>query len=114
VDNRQRPLGVKPGVARLPEIAPDALVLPLAIEYGFWMERGGEAFIAFGAPMRPAISSICRARSGSRGLRMRSPKPSSGCRTTCPPAIPRASAPCSKAAPASAGSTTAGAGSPQH
>lgn len=52
VDNRQRPLGVKPGVARLPEIAPDALVLPLAIEYGFWMERGGEAFIAFGAPMR--------------------------------------------------------------
>lgn len=52
VDNRRRPLGVKPGVARLPELAPDAIVLPLAIEYGFWMERGAEAFIAFGAPMR--------------------------------------------------------------
>jgi 1-acyl-sn-glycerol-3-phosphate acyltransferase len=61
VDNRQRPLGVKPGVARLPEIAPDALVLPLAIEYGFWMERGAEAFMAFGAPM-PAGSLLALSR----------------------------------------------------
>jgi 1-acyl-sn-glycerol-3-phosphate acyltransferase len=51
-DVRERPLGLKPGVARLPEIAPDALFLPLAIEYAFWIERGAEAFIAFGPPMR--------------------------------------------------------------
>ena len=51
-DVRERPLGLKPGVARLPEIAPDCIVLPLAIEYGFWLERGAEAFIAFGKPMR--------------------------------------------------------------
>jgi 1-acyl-sn-glycerol-3-phosphate acyltransferase len=53
-DVRQRPLGLKAGVARLPEIAPDALVVPLAIEYAFWLERGAEACLAFGAPMRGA------------------------------------------------------------
>lgn len=51
-DVRERPLGLKPGIARLAEFAPDCTVLPLAIEYGFWQERGAEAFIAFGAPMR--------------------------------------------------------------
>ncbi len=51
-DVRERPLGLKPGVARLPELAPDCTVIPLAIEYGFWLERGAEAFIAFGKPAR--------------------------------------------------------------
>jgi 1-acyl-sn-glycerol-3-phosphate acyltransferase len=50
-DARERPLGVKPGVARLPELAPGCVVLPLAIEYSFWLERGAEACLAFGAPM---------------------------------------------------------------
>lgn len=50
-DVRERPLGLKPGLARLAEIAPNALFLPLAIEYGFWTERGPEAFLAFG-PLR--------------------------------------------------------------
>jgi 1-acyl-sn-glycerol-3-phosphate acyltransferase len=51
-DVRERPLGLRPGVARLVELAPDCTILPLAIEYGFWLERGAEAFIAFGQPMR--------------------------------------------------------------
>ncbi|WP_052600721.1 lysophospholipid acyltransferase family protein [Microvirga lotononidis] len=51
-DVRERPLGLKPGVAYLLERAPGCTVLPLAIEYGFWLERGAEAFIAFGPPMR--------------------------------------------------------------
>jgi 1-acyl-sn-glycerol-3-phosphate acyltransferase len=51
-DVRERPLGLKPGVARLVEMAPDCTILPLAIEYSFWLERGAEACIAFGAPMR--------------------------------------------------------------
>ena len=51
-DIRERPLDLKPGVARLIELAPDCTVLPLAIEYGFWLERGAEAFIAFGAPIQ--------------------------------------------------------------
>ncbi|MDR7038377.1 1-acyl-sn-glycerol-3-phosphate acyltransferase [Methylobacterium sp. BE186] len=53
-DVRARPLGLRPGVARLPEIAPDALVLPLALEYAFWEERGAEAFAAFGTPIPAA------------------------------------------------------------
>ncbi|MGU3539221.1 lysophospholipid acyltransferase family protein [Methylobacterium sp. A54F] len=51
-DVRARPLGLRPGVARLPEIAPDALFVPLALEYAHWDERGAEAFAAFGAPLR--------------------------------------------------------------
>jgi 1-acyl-sn-glycerol-3-phosphate acyltransferase len=50
-DVRERPLRLKPGIARLPEIAPGATVLPLAIEYAFWLERGAEACIAFGRPI---------------------------------------------------------------
>lgn len=50
-DVRERPLGLKPGVARLVELAPGCTVLPLALEYGFWLERGAEAFMAFGQPM---------------------------------------------------------------
>ena len=50
-DVRERPLGIKPGLARLPEMAPGCIVLPLAIEYSFWLERGAEACIAFGPPM---------------------------------------------------------------
>jgi 1-acyl-sn-glycerol-3-phosphate acyltransferase len=51
-DVRERPLGLKPGVARLVELSPDCTIVPLAIEYGFWLERGAEAFMAFGQPMR--------------------------------------------------------------
>ena len=51
-DVRERPLGLRPGVARLAELSPACTVLPLAIEYSFWLERGAEAFLAFGAPMR--------------------------------------------------------------
>jgi 1-acyl-sn-glycerol-3-phosphate acyltransferase len=51
-DVRDRPLGLKAGVARLVERTPDCTVLPLAIEYSFWCERGAEACIAFGAPVQ--------------------------------------------------------------
>ena len=50
-DVRERPLGLKPGLARLAEIAPGSTFLPLAIEYAFWLERGAEACIAFGPPL---------------------------------------------------------------
>lgn len=51
VDVRARPLGLRPGVARLAEFAPGALFVPLALEYAFWDERGAEVFAAFGTPM---------------------------------------------------------------
>ena len=47
-DARARPLALRPGVARLAEIAPQTLFVPLALEYAFWDERGAEAFAAFG------------------------------------------------------------------
>jgi 1-acyl-sn-glycerol-3-phosphate acyltransferase len=53
-DVRERPIGLKAGIARLPELNPATLFVPLAIEYGFWEERGGEAFLAFGTPIRGA------------------------------------------------------------
>jgi 1-acyl-sn-glycerol-3-phosphate acyltransferase len=54
VDVRDRPIGLKPGIGRLPELNPETIFVPLAIEYGFWDERGGEAFLAFGAPIAGA------------------------------------------------------------
>lgn len=48
MDVRTRPIGLRAGVARLPEIAPHALFVPFAMEYQFWDQRGAEAFIAFG------------------------------------------------------------------
>jgi 1-acyl-sn-glycerol-3-phosphate acyltransferase len=53
-DPRERPLRLRPGVARLPETAPEARFLPLAIEYAFWTERGAEALVAFGPALRAA------------------------------------------------------------
>ncbi|WP_245259100.1 lysophospholipid acyltransferase family protein [Salinarimonas rosea] len=54
MDVRTRPIGLRPGVARLAEIAPHALFVPLAMEYQFWEQRGAEAFLAFGEPERGA------------------------------------------------------------
>ncbi|WP_449411849.1 lysophospholipid acyltransferase family protein [Methylobacterium komagatae] len=61
-DVRVRPLGLRPGVARLPELAPGALFVPLSLEYAFWEERGAEAFAAFGPPMTGAdLAALPRA-----------------------------------------------------
>lgn len=51
-DVRSRPLDLRPGIAHLAEIAPEALFLPLALDYAFWDERGAEACCAFGEPVR--------------------------------------------------------------
>lgn len=60
-DVRDRPLGLKPGLGRLAELAPDATFLPLAIEYVFWEERGAEACLAFGKPLAAAaLASLSR------------------------------------------------------
>lgn len=50
-DVRERPVPLAPGVTRLPEVAPEALLVPTAIEYTHWTERRGEALVAFGAPL---------------------------------------------------------------
>jgi 1-acyl-sn-glycerol-3-phosphate acyltransferase len=50
-DVRERPVPLAPGVTRLPEIAPAAAILPVAIEYTHWTEKRGEALVAFGPPL---------------------------------------------------------------
>lgn len=50
VDARERPVRLRPGIARVVELAPDAGFVPLALEYPFWTERGAEALAAFGPP----------------------------------------------------------------
>ena len=50
-DARERPVPLAPGVTRLAEIAPDAVIVPLALEYAHWSEKRGEALLAFGTPL---------------------------------------------------------------
>lgn len=50
-DVRDRPVMIAPGLLRLPELAPDASFLPLALEVTFWSERKPELLAAFGEPM---------------------------------------------------------------
>ena len=61
-DARARPLDLRPGVARLAEFAPDALFVPMAVEYTFWDERGAGAFVAFGTGIAGAdLAALPRA-----------------------------------------------------
>lgn len=48
-DPRGRPVTLQPGIGHLARAVPDAVLLPLAIEYGFWSERAPEALVRFGA-----------------------------------------------------------------
>lgn len=51
-DPRERPVPLAAGVTRLPRIAPEAIILPLAIEYVHWTEKRGEALVGFGPPIK--------------------------------------------------------------
>ncbi len=50
-DARQRPVRLRPGLAHMARRMPQAVILPLAIEYGFWNESRPEALVRFGAPI---------------------------------------------------------------
>jgi 1-acyl-sn-glycerol-3-phosphate acyltransferase len=50
-DVRERPVPIAPGMTRLPEFAPDAVFVPLALDYPFWTERKAEMLCAFGEPI---------------------------------------------------------------
>jgi hypothetical protein len=53
-DVRERPVPIAPGLVRLPDIAPEAAFLPLALEYPFWTERRAEMLAGFGPPVAAA------------------------------------------------------------
>jgi 1-acyl-sn-glycerol-3-phosphate acyltransferase len=50
-DPRRRPVVLRAGIAHLARRMPGALILPLAIEYGFWNESRPVVLLRFGAPM---------------------------------------------------------------
>jgi 1-acyl-sn-glycerol-3-phosphate acyltransferase len=50
-DARTRPVRLRPGVAHLARRVPNAVLMPLALEYPFWNERRPEALAYFGPPI---------------------------------------------------------------
>jgi 1-acyl-sn-glycerol-3-phosphate acyltransferase len=50
-DVRERPVPIAPGMTRLAQFAPDAVFIPLALDYPFWTERKAEMLCAFGEPV---------------------------------------------------------------
>ncbi len=50
-DPRLRPVRLRPGIAHLALRVPDAVLVPLAIEYAFWNESRPEALLRFGRPV---------------------------------------------------------------
>ncbi len=57
MDVRERPLRLQAGLAALPALAPDAMFVPLAIEYAFWTEPRPEILVSFGEPIVPRDES---------------------------------------------------------
>ncbi|WP_419730275.1 lysophospholipid acyltransferase family protein [Lichenicola sp.] len=53
-DPRVRPVRLRPGIAHLAALLPEAMLVPLAIEYVFWNERRPELLVRFGTPLAPA------------------------------------------------------------
>jgi 1-acyl-sn-glycerol-3-phosphate acyltransferase len=51
VDPRVRPIRLRGGIGHLLRRVPEAVVLPLALEYSFWNEGKPEALARFGAPI---------------------------------------------------------------
>jgi 1-acyl-sn-glycerol-3-phosphate acyltransferase len=50
-DPRRRPVELRAGIAHLARRIPDAVIVPLAIEFGFWNESRPEALVRFGVPI---------------------------------------------------------------
>jgi hypothetical protein len=66
-DPRERPVPIAPGMIRLPEMAPEAVFVPLALDYPFWSERKAEMLAAFGAPI-PAANLLAAPREARTAL----------------------------------------------
>jgi 1-acyl-sn-glycerol-3-phosphate acyltransferase len=67
-DPRQRPVTLRPGLAHLARLAPQALLLPLAVEYPFWNESRPEALLRFGPPIEAAALGGRSAQAGTQIL----------------------------------------------
>lgn len=52
-DPRRRPVVLRAGISRLLAHVPDAVLVPLALDYPFWRESRPEALARFGRPIDP-------------------------------------------------------------
>ena len=57
-DPRMRPIRLRPGLARLARLCPEAVFLPVALEYSFWNESKPEALLCVGAAVQPREDSV--------------------------------------------------------
>jgi 1-acyl-sn-glycerol-3-phosphate acyltransferase len=55
-DPRSRPIALQPGLAHVARQVPEAVILPLALEYSFWNESKAEVLMRFGPPVQPPAS----------------------------------------------------------
>jgi 1-acyl-sn-glycerol-3-phosphate acyltransferase len=53
-DPRVRPIRLRPGLAHLARRFPQAVFLPMALDYSFWNESKPEALLRFGPPVQAA------------------------------------------------------------
>jgi 1-acyl-sn-glycerol-3-phosphate acyltransferase len=53
-DVRERPVMLRPGLAHVAKLQPDATFVPLALDYVFWDERKPELLVRFGSPVSGA------------------------------------------------------------
>lgn len=67
-DVRERPLNLRPGLAHLAKLRPDATFVPLALDYVFWDERKPELLIRFGPPLPAASLAHRRAAERTQAL----------------------------------------------
>lgn len=57
-DPRTRPIVLRPGLAHLVRRVPNAVILPLALEYTFWNESRAEVLLRFGAPIESGPGDV--------------------------------------------------------
>ncbi len=64
-DPRLRPIRLRAGLAHLARRRPDAVFLPLALDYVFWNESKPEALMRFGTPVQPPAGNSVAAWQGA-------------------------------------------------
>ncbi len=52
-----RPIALRPGLAHLARRLPNAIILPLALDYSFWNESRPEALVRFGTPLDTGLDA---------------------------------------------------------
>ena len=57
-DHRIRPIALRPGLAHLARRVPNAMIVPMALEYSFWNESRAEVLVRFGTPIESGAGDV--------------------------------------------------------